>query len=90
MSKTKKIIKVSSTSSVPQLSGSIVISIEENCDVEVRAVGAGAVNQMFKAIASARGVLATKGRDLLIKPGFDETVENDKTRTVMVAYLVVT
>lgn len=89
MSKSKKSIKVSSTSSVPQLSGSIVISIEEGCAVEVRAVGAGAVNQMYKAIASARGVLATKGKDLYIKPGFDETVENDCTRTVMVAYLVI-
>ncbi len=89
MSKTKKIIKVSSTSSVPQLSGSIVISIEENCDVEVRAVGAGAVNQMFKAVASARGILAAKGKDLYIKPGFDEISENNNVRTVMVAYLIV-
>lgn len=89
MSKTKKVIKVSSTSSVPQLSGSIVISIEENCDVEVRAVGAGAVNQMFKAVASARGILAAKGKDLYIKPGFDEISENNSVRTVMVAYLIV-
>ena len=89
MSKTKKIIKVSSTSSVPQLSGSVVISIEEGNDVEVRAVGAGAVNQMYKAIASARGVLAAKGKDLYIKPGFDEIKENEKTRTVMVAYIVI-
>ncbi len=89
MSKTKKVIKVSSTSSVPQLSGSIVISIEENCDVEVRAVGAGAVNQMFKAVASARGILAAKGKDLYIKPGFDEISENNNVRTVMVAYLIV-
>lgn len=87
--KANKIIKVSSSSSVPQLSGSIVISIEEGQSVEVRAVGAGAVNQMYKAIASARGVLATKGKDLYIKPGFDEIVEDGKTRTVMVAYLVV-
>lgn len=84
-----KVIKVSSTSSVPQLSGSIVISIEEGFDVEVRAVGAGAVNQMYKAVASARGVLATKGKDLYIKPGFDEITENDSVRTVMVAYLVI-
>ena len=89
MEKNHKIIKVSSSSSVPQLSGSIIISIEENKEVEVRAVGAGAVNQMYKAVASARGVLATKGKDLYIKPGFDETSENGNVRTVMVAYLVV-
>lgn len=89
MEKSHKVIKVSSSSSVPQLSGSIIISIEENKEVEVRAVGAGAVNQMYKAVASARGVLATKGKDLYIKPGFDETTENGSAKTVMVAYLVV-
>ena len=89
MSPKRKVIKVSSKSPVPQLSGSIVVSIEEGSDVEVRAVGASAVNQMYKAIASARGILATKGRDHYIKPGFDEIKEDDKDRTVMVAYLVI-
>lgn len=89
MNKNKKVIKVSSTSSVPQLSGSIVISIEEGNNVEVRAVGAGAVNQMYKALASARGVLAAKGKDLYIKPGFDEIKEEDSIRTVMVAYIII-
>lgn len=84
-----KVIKVSSKSPVPQLCGSIVVSIEEDCDVEVRAVGASAVNQMYKAIASARGILATKGRDLYIKPGFDEIKEKEEERTVMVAHLVI-
>lgn len=84
----KKVIKVSSSTSVPQLSGSIVASIEEGFDVEVRAVGAGAVNQMYKSLASARGILASKGKDLFIKPGFSESVEGENTRTVMVAYIV--
>lgn len=84
----KKIIKVSSKSPVPQLSGSIVMSVEEGFDVEVRAVGASAVNQMYKAIASARGILATKGKDLFIKPGFSEIEENGVERTVMVAYII--
>jgi len=85
----KKIIKVSSKSPVPQLAGSIIISVENGDDVELRAVGASAVNQMFKAIASARGTLASKGKDLYIKPGFDSIVEDDAEKTVMVAHLVV-
>lgn len=89
MDSKRKVIKVSSKSPVPQLCGSIVVSVEENCNVEVRAVGASAVNQMYKAIASARGILATKGHDLYIKPGFDEIKEADTERTVMVAYLVI-
>lgn len=85
----KKTIKVSSKSPVSSLSGSIVMSTEEGVDVEVRAVGAGAVNQMYKAIASARGILASKGKDLYIKPGFDEINENGVERTVMIANLIV-
>lgn len=84
-----KQIKVSCKSSVPQTAGSIIISIESGCDVEVRAVGAGAVNQMYKAITSARGTLATKGKDILIRPGFTEVEENGESKTVMLAKLVV-
>lgn len=84
-----KQIRVSCKSSVPQTAGSIIISIESGCEVEVRAVGAGAVNQMYKAITSARGTLATKGKDVLIRPGFTEVSENGNSKTVMLAKLVV-
>lgn len=84
-----KKIKVSAKSPVPQLAGSIVISIEAGESVELRAVGASAVNQMYKGIASARGTLGAKGKDLLIKPGFDEIEENGASKTVMIARLVV-
>lgn len=89
-----KEIKVSSSSSVAKLSGCIIKSISESLDknakieVELRAVGASAVNQMYKAVASARGILATKGLDIFICPGFDEIEENGVTKTVMVAKLV--
>ncbi len=84
-----KKIKVSSKSPVPQLAGSIVICIEAGDNVELRAVGASAVNQMYKGIASARGTLAAKGKDLLIKPGFDEIKEDGTEKTVMIARLIV-
>ena len=48
-----------------------------------------AVNQMYKGIAVARGTLATKGKDLLIKPGFSEIVEGDLEKTVMIANIVI-
>ncbi len=88
MSKEQKTIRVASTSSVPQLSGSIVISIEEGKDVELRAIGAAAVNQMYKAIASARGIMSSRGRDMYIKPGFLDVVEDGEDRTVMIARIV--
>lgn len=83
-----KIIKVSSVTSVPQLAGSICICISEGHDVELRAVGASAVSQMYKAITVARGSLAQKGKDLYIRPGFSETKEADKKSTVMTARIV--
>ena len=85
----KKQIRVSGKSPVPQLAGSIVKSIEDGFDLEIRAVGASAVNQMYKGIAVARGTLATKGKDLLIKPGFSEIKEGDVEKTVMIAYIVI-
>lgn len=84
-----KKIKVSAKSPVPQLAGSIVISVENGDNVELRAVGASAVNQMYKAIASARGTLASKGKDLFIKPGFDEIREAGCEKTVMIAHIVI-
>lgn len=84
-----KKIKVSAKSPVPQLAGSIVISVENGDNVELRAVGASAVNQMYKAIASARGTLASKGKDLFIKPGFDEIQEDGFEKTVMIAHIVI-
>lgn len=85
----RKKIKVSSKSPVPQLAGSIVISVENGDDVELRAVGASAVNQMYKAVASARGTLASKGKDLYIKPGFDEIREDGVEKTVMIAHIII-
>lgn len=86
------IVHVSSDTNVQKLAGSLLTAIEKSTTVEVRAIGAGAVNQMYKAIASARGYVARKGRDLYIRPGFDEVKEEDgseKTKTVMVARLIV-
>ena len=83
------IIRVSSSSSVPSTATCIANSILDGKEVQVRAIGAAAVNQLYKSIAVARGTLASKGKDLYIKPGFDDTVENGEKRTIMVAYCVV-
>lgn len=87
-SKVDKIIKVSSKSPVPQLAGSIIISIDSGETVELRAIGASSVNQMYKACASARGTLASKGKDMYLVPGFDEISEDGMKKTVMIAHLI--
>lgn len=87
----KKQIHVSSKTAVPQLAASIIHSTEEFTDVEVRAIGAGAVSQAYKACAVARGIIGSKGRELLIRPGFDMITdkEDGKEKTVMVFVLVI-
>lgn len=91
--KTEKKIRVSSKSPVLNLAGSIVSCIENEEEIELRAVGAGAVNQMYKATAVARGILASKGKDLFIKPGFSETdnpgESPEEKKTVMIAKIVI-
>lgn len=85
-----KQLKVKGSSPVRELAGSIVKVFEEkNSDIELRAIGASAVNQMYKAITTARGILAQRGFDLLIRPGFDEVdIAGDK-KTVMIAKIIV-
>ena len=84
----KFVIKVSSSSPVPNLASSIAMSVKEGKDVELRAIGAAAVNQMYKAIAAARGILASKGKDLYIRPGFSDLNEDGGKWTVITADIV--
>lgn len=50
----EKTFKVSSYSKVKSLSGAIIKSLEEDYDVRLDAIGAGAVNQAVKAVAAAK------------------------------------
>lgn len=89
MNKEVKEIRVSAKSPVHSLASSIVFSVEEGKSVVLRAVGASSCNQMYKGIAVARGSLAAKGKDIFIKPGFDEVIEEGEKKTVLVAFIVV-
>ncbi len=90
MEQEKKLIRIKPNTTVPGGAGAIVGAVKEGYQVEVRALGAGAVNQMFKALARARGTLALQGKDLYVKPGFD-TVNDDNGNelSVVVAYIVI-
>lgn len=84
-----KSLMVSAGSPVRELAGSILKSYDTSCggEIELRAIGAGSVNQMYKALAIARSMFAQRGNDLYIKPGFDEAEIKGEKRTVMVAKL---
>ena len=89
MDNNKKTIKVKGNTPVTSLASSIHISVCNGLDVEARAVGASALNQLYKACAAARGTLAAKGKNLYIQPGFDDTIEDGEKKTVITAHLVI-
>ncbi len=79
-----KTLKVAATSKATALAGAIAWAIRQHEDVELVAIGAGAVNQSTKAVAIARTYLALEGLDLYLVPSF-ATVEtpNDDERTAI-------
>jgi stage V sporulation protein S len=85
-----RIIKVKATSPVAQTASCVVERIKEGEECELRAIGASAVNQMYKALAVARGKIAVTGKDLFVRPGFHESKNPDGTAvTAMVAKVTV-
>lgn len=85
----KCIIRVKSASDVKALAGSITKALEDGSEVEVQSIGAGAVNQAIKAIAMSRGFIAPKGKDVIVRPGFGETIIDGKEKTVIKQYVSV-
>lgn len=67
-------LKVSSKTDTKNLAGCIAKSINEKGYCEVHAIGAGAVNQAVKAIAIARGMVATYGKNLICIPAFKSVI----------------
>ena len=89
MSEVKQMM-VKGSSPVRELAGSVVKCYESGeRTIELRAIGAGSVNQMYKALATARSLFAQKGLDLSIRPGYDEVEVEGNKRTVMVARLII-
>lgn len=86
--KETNILKVAGNSAVSSVAGSIVKSLEDGRKVELHAIGASSVNQTCKAIATARGILSTKGREALVRIGFSNTLINEQERTMMVFRIV--
>jgi len=77
------IIKVAAGSRAPAVAGAIAEVIREQGKAEVRAIGAGAVNQAVKAVAIARGYLMPEGIDIVCIPSFAEVVIDGQERTAV-------
>lgn len=76
-------LKISSKSNPNSVAGAIAGLLNEKNKVELQAVGAGAVNQAVKAIAIARGFVASLGIDLICIPAFSIVNIEHEDRTAI-------
>ncbi|MEC9490997.1 stage V sporulation protein S [Halanaerobium congolense] len=80
-------LKVSSKSDPKAVAGALAAVLRDEKEVELQAVGAGAVNQTIKAIAISRGYVAPNGMDLIMIPAFVE-IEIDGEERTAIKFLV--
>ena len=77
------IIKVSSKSHPASVAGALA-NLFKTCDeVEIQAIGAGALNQAIRAVAIARGYVAPTGHDLSLVPGFVDIMIDNCEKTAI-------
>ncbi len=77
------LIKVASNSRSTAVAGAIAGVMREQDNVDVQAIGAGAVNQAVKAVAIARGYLELDGIDIICVPSFVEVDIEGYERTAV-------
>lgn len=76
-----EVLKVGHSSSPNKVAGAIAGVLSKTDEVEIQAIGAGAVNQAVKAIAIARRFVETRGKKLFVVPGFVEVTVGEEKRT---------
>ena len=77
------VLKVSSKSNPNAVAGALAGVARVNGSVEIQVVGAGALNQAVKALAIARGYMATSGQDLVCRPTFADIRIDGESRTAI-------
>ena len=78
-----EMLKVSSKSNPNSVAGAIANIFRERGNVEIQAVGAGALNQAIKAVAIARGIVAPTGKNLVCIPAFQDIAIDGEERTAI-------
>jgi stage V sporulation protein S len=76
-------LKVSTKSNPNSVAGAMAGVLRQNGAVEVQVVGAGALNQAIKAVAIARGYVASGGLDLVCVPSFADIEIDGERRTAI-------
>lgn len=79
-----KAFKVRKDTDVKNLASFIAKELrDDDSDIELTAIGAGAVNQAQKAIAVARGYLIVQGIDIYSQPSFCNVTIDDTSKSAM-------
>jgi stage V sporulation protein S len=76
-------LKVSSKSNPNSVAGAMAGAVRRYGSVDVQVIGAGALNQAVKAIAIARGFLASSDIDLVCVPSFTDIEIDGEGRTAL-------
>lgn len=78
-------LKVSAKSNPNSVAGALAGTLKESKygDVEIQAIGAGALNQAVKGVAIARGFVAPHGIDLVCVPAFTDVQIDGEERTAI-------
>ncbi len=78
-----EILKVSSSSNPSKVAGALANVIRESKEVELQAVGAGALNQAIKAVIICRGFIAPSGVNLVVIPSFNDIEIQGEQKTAI-------
>ena len=76
-------LKVSSKSNPNSVAGAMAGAVRRYGSVDVQVIGAGTLNQAVKAIAIARGFLASSDIDLVCIPSFTDIEIDGEGRTAL-------
>ena len=76
-------LKAGAKTNPNSLAGAIAGLIREEGRVEIQTIGAGALNQVIKASAIARGFVAPSGYDLICIPAFEDIEIDGEERTAI-------
>ncbi|MEA2066198.1 MAG: stage V sporulation protein S [Thermotogota bacterium] len=76
-----EVLKVSSKSNPNKVAGAIAGVLSKSNQVELQAIGAGAVNQAVKAVAIASRFLDERCTSISMVPGFVEIAIGEEMRT---------
>ena len=75
------VLKIKNNSEPQKVAGAIAACLKEGKRIELQAIGAGAVNQATKSVATARGYVAQQGINLSCIPAFTDVEIDGEERT---------